>query len=117
MLCILTPNAAATFKSQRRLDGPAHHREAIASRDATVTLMGAKHATSITAGITIGRKGPAIASQMAVLQLGHYSVAFGGFLPNLASYWAANFPSSSGWQTKHCDSGRLCCWHQSPFCW
>ena len=33
----------------------------------------------------------------------------------LASCWAANFASSSGWQAKHCESGRSCCWHQSPF--
>src|SRR5689334_5636557 len=39
---------------------------------------------------------------------------FGGCLPYLASYNAANLASSSGWQTKHCDSGRSCFAHQSP---
>ncbi len=41
----------------------------------------------------------------------------GGCLPYLASYWAANLASSSGWQTKHCESGRSCSAHQSPFFW
>ena len=40
---------------------------------------------------------------------------FGGFSPYLASYSAANSASFSGWQMKHCDSGRLCFSHQSPF--
>src|SRR3990172_10997294 len=40
-----------------------------------------------------------------------------GFLPNFASYSATNLASSFGLQRKHCDSGRLCSLHQSPFCW
>src|SRR5439155_13284248 len=43
------------------------------------------------------------------------SSGLGGFFPYLASYSAANSASFSGWQTKHCESGRLCCLHQSPF--
>src|SRR5262245_29351778 len=39
---------------------------------------------------------------------------FGGFSPYLASYSAANSASFSGWQTKHCESGRSCLLHQSP---
>ncbi len=40
----------------------------------------------------------------------------GGFLPYFASYSAANFSARFGLQRKHCDSGRLCSLHQSPFC-
>lgn len=40
---------------------------------------------------------------------------FGGCLPYLASYCAANLASSSGWHLKHCESGRSCSLHQSPF--
>src|SRR5262245_61246526 len=39
----------------------------------------------------------------------------GGSLPYLARYWAANFSLCSGWQMKHCESGRSCSLHQSPF--
>src|SRR6478672_7399603 len=39
----------------------------------------------------------------------------GGSLPYLARYWAANFSLYSGWQMKHCESGRSCFSHQSPF--
>ena len=41
----------------------------------------------------------------------------GGFLPYLASYSAANLSASFGLQRKHCDFGRLCSLHQSPFRW
>src|SRR5262245_55765740 len=40
------------------------------------------------------------------------SLGLGGFFPNRASYSAAS--SCSGWQIKHCDSGRSCSSHQSP---
>ena len=36
----------------------------------------------------------------------HQPSGCGGFWPNLASYLAENLASSSGWQMKHCDSGR-----------
>src|SRR6185295_17453353 len=45
---------------------------------------------------------------------GHYICGFGGCLSYLASYWAANSASFSGWQTKHCESGRSWVSHQSP---
>src|SRR5207248_2690016 len=42
------------------------------------------------------------------------SCGFGGFLPYFASCCAANSTSFSGWQRKHCESGRSCSLHQSP---
>src|SRR5262245_58168754 len=44
----------------------------------------------------------------------HYDSGLGGFLLYFASYFSANLASSSGWQMKHCESGRSCLVHQSP---
>ena len=60
-----------------------------------------------------GRSG----SAKAAGRHGFFSSGLGGFLPYFASYSAANLASSFGLQRKHCDSGRLCSLHQSPFCW
>jgi len=47
----------------------------------------------------------------------YFPSGFGGFCPYFASYSAATLAASFGLQRKHCDSGRLCAWHQSPFRW
>lgn len=44
-----------------------------------------------------------------------HSVGLGGFCPNFASYTFANLSARLGLQRKHCDSGRSCSSHQSPF--
>ena len=46
----------------------------------------------------------------------YFPSGLGGFFPYFASYSAANWASSFGLQRKHCDFGRSCALHQSPFC-
>jgi hypothetical protein len=60
---------------------------------------------------TRGRVAPALS-----LAHDHFPSALGGCLPYFASYSAANLASSLGSQRKHCDFGRSCSLHQSPFC-